>query len=259
MGDDAFPRRYTLFLDFLGASDAARNWPRDRAHQFVQLLISIAQLQSSETILGGTMPDGGYKLNVVPEVTTFSDNAVISYRSSPDDSPQLLESYWTEIVCKDAIRVVSLVAERSLRIGLLVRGGLSFGELFHQRGVVFGEAMVDAYHLESKVASNPRIVLSNSVMSKLTHIKAEEAPYLLKDRDGQWHLNYLGAMVQNAVEATSRSAVDGLHWKEGHSKTIEQEIRAHREAAGDRLKAAAKWEWFSEQFRAATSLIATNP
>jgi hypothetical protein len=36
--------RFTLFFDFLGTSDATR-WPKERLYPFLDLLISIAQIQ----------------------------------------------------------------------------------------------------------------------------------------------------------------------------------------------------------------------
>jgi hypothetical protein len=73
--DLALEQRYVLFFDFLGASNAAVNWPRERVYEFVDLLVSIATLQSSEEISGSAQPDGSYRLLVTPEITTFSDNS----------------------------------------------------------------------------------------------------------------------------------------------------------------------------------------
>jgi len=46
MTDDepALEKRFVLFFDFLGASNAAKTWPRERVHQFLDLLIEVAQL-----------------------------------------------------------------------------------------------------------------------------------------------------------------------------------------------------------------------
>jgi hypothetical protein len=48
--DAALEDRSILFFEFLGASDAARKWPRDPVHEFVDLLISIAHLGSAQVI-----------------------------------------------------------------------------------------------------------------------------------------------------------------------------------------------------------------
>jgi len=46
-------------------------------------------------------------------------------------------------MCNDCAAQVGAIADMALRIGLLLRGGFSFGQLYHRGGVVFGEAMVD--------------------------------------------------------------------------------------------------------------------
>ncbi len=43
--------RFTLFFDFLGSS-AATSWPKKRFYPFLDLLISIAQVQSAQAING---------------------------------------------------------------------------------------------------------------------------------------------------------------------------------------------------------------
>jgi hypothetical protein len=50
--DPALEDRFILFFDFLGATDAARKWLRDRVHEFVDLRISIAHLRSAQELSG---------------------------------------------------------------------------------------------------------------------------------------------------------------------------------------------------------------
>lgn len=162
-GEKALEDRYVLFFDFLGAASAAKTWPRARIYEFVDLLIAVVQTQSAQDISGSAQEDGSYKLTITPEITTFSDNVVVSYPSAQAQTEaqahalgsRVFEFVWTEIVLMDAIRVLHPVAERALGVGLLLRGGLSFGQLYHDGDVIFGEAMVDAYELERKHAQNP--------------------------------------------------------------------------------------------------------
>ena len=107
----AFEDRYVLYFDFLGSSEAATTWPRERLYEFVDLLRSIAQVQSSEAIDGESQEDGSFRISITPEITTFSDHVVVSWRGAQgEDLPEILVSYWTEIVCKDAIRILWAVA-----------------------------------------------------------------------------------------------------------------------------------------------------
>lgn len=247
----ALERRFVLFFDFLGASNAAKNWPRERVYEFVNLLTSIATLQSSQDISGSAHADGSYRLLVTPEITTFSDNVVVSYPEVPDEEYKgyrRLPAFWAETVCADTVRILSGVAELALRIGLLIRGGLSFGEMYHQKGVVFGEALVDAHSLEQNIAIVPRIIVSDRILRKITNAPLENVSALLQDADGMWHLNYFAGMLSRADQATQ--------WKRALLDRINQEIDELRRSS-DRvaLRRVAKWEWFKGHFEAVTKAL----
>ena len=88
MSDNDLPLvdRFTLFFDFLGTSDAT-SWEAERLYPFLDLLIALGgQLPSSQDLNGSAQEDGGYKFTIVPEVTTFSDNVVVSYPSLGDET-----------------------------------------------------------------------------------------------------------------------------------------------------------------------------
>jgi hypothetical protein len=250
-GGLALDNRFVLFFDFLGASNAAKNWPRERIHEFVDLLISIAQIQSSQNISGNAQPDGSYRLLLTPEITTFSDNIVVSYPDGPPEGYQgfrKLSPWWAATVCSDSVRILSGVAEAALRIGLLIRGGLSFGQLYHQKGVVFGDALVDAHSLERDIAVFPRVVVSDRVLRKLTDPPPEAAEVLRQDADDRWHLDYVTGMLSRADQA--------IPWKRAHLDRINQEIEQLSKSLDPLApRRLSKWEWFREQFEAATKGI----
>src|SRR4051794_26916634 len=81
-----------------------------------------------------------------------------------------LNQYGPKSSAKTPSESLAGVAEMALRIGVLLRGGMDFGELYHQDGVVFGEALVRAYNLE-KSARVPRVLVSDSIIAKLSHMR----------------------------------------------------------------------------------------
>jgi hypothetical protein len=250
--DSTFNDCFTLFLDFLGSS-AATTWPRERQYEIVDLLILIAQLKSDLQIDGEAQADGSYKINVRPDITTFSDHIVVSYPSVPNEhygefhSPAL-DELWLGIVLQEFVRILSFVAERGLRIGLLVRGGFTFGQLFHGRGVVFGNAMVEAYKLESKIAVMPRIVASDALIQRVRRDQSDNMKFFERDTDGCWHLNYLAGMVGDARQHSSDIGL----WRAAHLERIEQEIALLRKHA-TAPRGVEKWEWFRWRFEASAA------
>lgn len=257
--DPALTERFTLYFDFLGSSEATR-WPKERLYPFLDLLIAIAaQMQSTQDVDGSAQQDGSYKIIITPEVTAFSDNIVVSY-PSVDDKTSVVDGipanlrigpFWAKFMCQDAVRILSGVAEMGLRIGVLIRGGFSFGQLYHQSGVVFGEAMVDAHRLESKCATYPRILVSDRIIEKLAGIPDADRAFLLQDVDGKWHLNYFAEMIRHSTNSPIE-AEHAKRWKRAHLATIDGAIVAAH-AADPRV--ADKWKWFKAQFEKATANI----
>ncbi len=65
-----------------------------------------------------------------------------------------------------AAALVDSVAYLSLTFAnnrLLLRGGIARGRHFHSEDMVFSEALVEAYELESKIAKYPRTLVADSV------------------------------------------------------------------------------------------------
>lgn len=247
--------RFTLFFDFLGTSEAT-TWPAERLYPFLDLLIALGQqLPSRQDIDGGPLEDGSYRIKITPEITAFSDNIVVSYPLFGDEGdldhvpPHLrLPAWWAKFMCQDAARILSIVAERALRIGALIRGGYSFGQLYHENNVVFGEAMVDAYNIEKEVAIFPRVVVSERILSRLDGIPAADRDFLLQDTDGLWHLNYFGSMLRHSSDGPI-DAEQAKRWKRAHMNTIDATI------ANTDGRIREKWSWFKTQFENATAEI----
>jgi hypothetical protein len=233
--DSVFTNHVVLYLDFLGVSDAASAWKEDRAASLIELLKVIAASRAPFDIEGESLPDGGYKLRVTPETSTFSDHVVATW-PVVDDWP-LSKELLMDMYLKLSQDKVSQIAAQALRIGLLVRGGLTMGPLYHADGVVFGEAMVDAYRLESRVSIVPRVAVSSRIYSNVPVCNRKR---LIQDADGIWHLNYFANMLVNVPLA------DRGEWIDSCAKMIDRNI-AHFENA-EQWNQFAKWSWFSDRF-----------
>jgi hypothetical protein len=259
MSDDDLPLfdRFTLFFDFLGTSDATK-WPKERLYQLLDLLISIAQIQSGQEIDGNPQEDGSYRIRITPEITTFSDNIVVSYPSVGDEtsvphdvpkSPQF-EAYWAKFICQDAIRILSGVAELGLRIGVLVRGGFALGQLYHENSVVFGEAMVEANRIEKSEAFYPRVLVSERIIERLDGVPEIDRNFVVRDADGRWFLNYVPEMIRHS----SNSPIDdeqARRWKIAHVATIDAAIKR----LADDSHRRGKWIWLKARFEEAYKSI----
>jgi len=101
--------------------------------------------------------------------TCFSDSIVVSVECIQEN---INEAFST------LVANLSKIGAKLLIEGILIRGAISIGKLFHTKdGIIMGKALIDSCHLEKK-AKYPRIILSNALISKLNYpINGKERRY----------------------------------------------------------------------------------
>lgn len=100
-------------------------------------------------------------------ITTFSDSIVFS---CPADSEGLTNFRY--------FLIKLLVNTSSFK--LLLRGGITCGNLVHTDQIIFGPAMNDAYHLETKIAKQPRIVIDEQFEEFISERSRDSAASLIR-------------------------------------------------------------------------------
>ncbi len=115
----------------------------------------------------------------------FSDNIIIVKKLSEQPEKRLLDIR-ALFFCVSNFQCLAV----NDSIGWLVRGGISIGQLYIDETMVWGEALLKAYDLESKAAIYPRILLDSNLLS---HIGSDEelTEFVRQDFDNFYFLNYL--------------------------------------------------------------------
>ncbi|MFI2133040.1 hypothetical protein ACH434_23775 [Lysinibacillus fusiformis] len=121
------------------------------------------------------------------EMVQFSDSLVISMPYNG--------IYTLRKIIMDLDLVQKIIARD---VGIMLRGGLTYGKLYHKGNISFGPAFVDAYQLESKVAKTPRIIIDPKLLEPsgddvnqcMLHSIIQST--LKKDVDGYYFINFLG-------------------------------------------------------------------
>jgi hypothetical protein len=145
---------------------------------------------------------------------------------------EVVANGWDGMVRERMQAITAQVVMAALGLGLLVRGGLSRGKLYHQGRVVVGEAMVDAYRLETKVARNARVVVSPRI---------SDNDRLFTDADGERCLDYMDQMMLLAEDRHG----DAQGWARSKLSEIEATINAL--LANGQSNEAAKWDYFKDK------------
>ncbi len=125
--------------------------------------------------------------------------------------------------------------------GFFVRGGMAFGPLHISDNFVFGQAVLDAYKLESKTAKVPRTIINQNVMDEVyehlnSYVNVMSSPHdvgILIDDDGQFFLNYLDPLIDGG----SAEDIEFDAFKK-HRNLVSKKIAS---AKSDEIR--AKYEW----------------
>lgn len=141
-------------------------------------------------------------------------------------------------------------------LGFLVRGAVTVGNLYSKSNMIFGDALVRAYKMESKLAVYPRIVVDpvvlrvfeeTGLLKKDTHAHDDERPYirrlLSKGSDGIYFVDYLRAMSREYADhfdtfmsqhaALIRSEASQMKELDGHSVKLTWLANYHNEVVAE--------------------------
>ena len=171
------------------------------------------------------------------EVSMFSDSIVLSA-----EKENLFSLVWT----------VGWLQAKLLCVGILMRGGISFGLLHHRDGILYGEGFLSAINLEKKAAIYPRIVISERLMEKY---KSLQSKWIEKDFDGFSFVNpfQFNAVVGGACEL----AADGNDPREMYFEEVRSYLIKGRDAITEEHD-LAKYRWMIKYFNIAVGEINTN-
>lgn len=87
----------------------------------------------------------------------FSDNVVIASKLKMNTSLQI------QYTIINFFYIVALFQLIAFNKGYLLRGGITVGDFYIDRTMIWGQALVEAYHLECEKAKFPRIILDDKV------------------------------------------------------------------------------------------------
>ena len=178
-----YQNRVVFFFDILGFRDLVnREFLKDntKSEKIYEAFEFINKFYEDE------IPD---EYNPTKQITFFSDSVLISF--VPDDPDTIFSTIAT-------LQILLLnLANRSI----VMRGGISVGQLFHDSKYIFGPAFIAAYDIESKIAKFPRIICDDSIVllsqkGKALHSARQDLEIFThivrQDNDKYWHIDYIG-------------------------------------------------------------------
>lgn len=171
-----YTERYVAFIDILGFREHVKSLDRD-PEKLDRLLGILKEMATSYPRLGTEMGQTvGFESMF--RATTFSDNIVLS-------------GEYNAIGFNMVMTVCAALCYRLLAQGVLARGGISKGKLFHSETVVLGDGLIRSYELESKTANYPRIIIDSALVGDMHSAGVPHVWKVERDFDGLCYLDYL--------------------------------------------------------------------
>lgn len=234
---------FIMYVDCLGTREAIKN--NEKALELLKFLISLSEFRSDFSVTSEDL--GGFVSSHVKQAfSVFSDNIAISSpleklvrsgRSKENAISSTLEHMrW----------FLSLIARKALEQGFLIRGGATIGPLYHANGVIFGNALVEAVELESKVAAYPRVLLSSKIPNRERLIKNGFS--IDQSDDGLMYIDYYGGIISgSAQEDGPNYARDVRNNFNKFMEIIGEKLRIYNK--DETIREYAKWMFFAESIR----------
>lgn len=180
-----YSKRVICFLDILGFRDIVLKGNAGFNSESILKVLSLLSETKEDNDSGAiSLKDIGR------EVSVFSDSIVISY-------PTELGSSLFYII----MDIIHLQIEL-LNKNILVRAGISIGDLYHEDKIVFGPALIEVYDLEVKKAVYPRIMITLDTLMEGLKIEFEKYGYseynlkllleiLIEEEENYFYIDYL--------------------------------------------------------------------
>lgn len=241
-------KRICAFIDILGFSEEIKSDDTERRNKIITLLKRISE---EDTKLGLNTENYGLGLVSQPtsEVTSFSDNIVISIPLEDEN----FDMYWYNFLSK----IIGVYWD-GLQLGLLFRGGISIGRLYHKNRVVVGDSLVKSAQIE-KDAFYPIIKVDDECMNYLKSLpmyqnkKDLDRDFLLKNINskdtyivntlGYHQLVWMNYFYYNNLETIHNSEI---------VKIIDNIIKISQKNVDffekENEGIYEKWKWFLDNF-----------
>ncbi|MDK4486151.1 hypothetical protein MVQ23_09880 [Fusobacterium necrophorum] len=181
--------RYVVFLDILGFKNMVMN-SENNPNLLEKINKILNQIQKIKKDKYSLFTESDRQISI------FSDSIIISYSSI---NPGIVYPILENIIC--------LCIEFSYE-NIWIRGGISFGKLYHKGDKCFGPALVNAINLESKHAKYARVVVDTDFLVTTTanppklfssnEHKNQIMEFLKKDSsDNLYYLDFLDSILDS--------------------------------------------------------------
>ncbi len=179
-----YEERIVVFLDILGFKEFIENTLVGNQIENV----SRARKMFFNIRDNFDMDEKHWKVSKSLKTIQFSDSIIITFKVTEED--QVFYS----------LEDIQILLIELVKFGLLVRGAIVKGKVYHDERIVFGPGIVDAV-MKEKAAKFPRVILDREIIQTAVKYKGKHQTFrsviqslsgiINKDEDGIYYIDYL--------------------------------------------------------------------
>ena len=230
--------RYCAYIDILGFSELIGQLRTDPARsETVRALLTKIRHPYDENLVG--FGDTGFRAQSISDAVAVST---------------LPTSQGLSVLCA-ALREISLGL---LYHGYFVRGAVCKGPLYHDDNMVFGEALIRAFRLESEIVKYPRIMLTKEVAEDgLASTYEESFPeHIQQAIDGPYFLHILWRL-RMMLDVRREKQITVPDRDLAYYETMRERLQQRLDESIDNPRHFEKVQWFAKYWN--VSLGETTP
>ncbi len=165
--------RIICFMDILGFSELINKYDGDVTSTILQDIQESFASAKTDLLENKTQQYNDAVRHL--KYQTFSDNICISIPYF-DNENDFIANF--NLLINFVRRIQSILMTK----GFFTRGGVSMGSYYSDNNIIFSKGLVNAYHLESKKAIYPRVIIDNLIIEKLFKYNPDTVKYFEIDR-----------------------------------------------------------------------------
>lgn len=174
-------KKIILFLDILGFKKFVCN-NEEKGIEQINEVLKIINSEFSENRIEKILP------GIKKKATFFSDSVVISFENESKNE-------YFAVLIEEVARQVINCQIKLFEHDVLIRGGLTFGNIVHTNDKCFGTGLIGAYILESKFAVYPRVLVNEDIIAILKeeyniNCETDQKYFISKDDTDLYFIDY---------------------------------------------------------------------
>lgn len=192
--------KYTAFIDILGFSDliAKKITNEEQAEKFYTEIEEgvLSFLDFCENDVYAKESENFDEFNALKfNYLWISDTFVLSVEYK-DDVTKLKKHIKSMMIYTLSLYISSVAQHFIHKHQLCIRGGITSKYTYMKDKLLLGEGISEAHYLESKIASNPRVIFSTDIITEeiLELLLQNHNPIISKDCDGFYFVDFLNAL-----------------------------------------------------------------